>query len=109
MTGAGRLPLPLTVWCGVMVRHSCCSPCYPAIPIRLRTISDGGAAGEVKLGGPVFRQADRLDLWLFARWRPGAFDGRDYAAGGWKLAPEVQSVVVGHVQPTLVLEHEEQR
>ena len=37
----------------------------------------------------------------------GAFDPRDFAAGGWKLAPEVESVVVGHVQPTVVYEHEE--
>ncbi len=81
----------------------------PAREPRVLAFSDEGQAGEVKLGGPLFRQADRLDLWLFARWRPGAFDGRDFAAGGWKLAPEVQSLVVGHVQPTLVFEHEELR
>ena len=81
----------------------------PAREPRVLAFADDGQAGEVKLGGPVFRQADRLDLWLFARWRPGAFDARDYAAGGWKLAPEVQSAVVGHVQPTVVFEHEEQR
>jgi len=63
----------------------------------------------VRLGGPIFRQADRLELWFFAHWRAGAFDPRTFAAAGWKLAPEIESVVVGHVQPTVVFEHEESR
>ncbi|HZJ72853.1 MAG TPA: hypothetical protein VFF36_18095 [Planctomycetota bacterium] len=53
------------------------------------------------------KQADRLDLSLFAVWEPGAFDGRRYASNAWKVAPEVEAVVAGHLQPTLVLEHEE--
>jgi hypothetical protein len=81
----------------------------PATEHRVLAFEDGGQAGEVRLGGPVFRQADRLDLWFFARWRPGAFDPRGFTASGWKLAPEIESVSVGHVQPTLVFEHEEPR
>ncbi len=69
----------------------------------------GAAAGDmtVELAAPVGRAADQLDLWLFAQWGPGAFDARDFRANGWKLAPEVTSVLVGHLQPDLVLEHEE--
>ena len=46
---------------------------------------------------------------LFAVWEPFAFDGRRYASNAWKLGPEVGSVVAGHLQPTLGLEHEEWR
>ncbi len=55
------------------------------------------------------RQADRLDLYLFARWFPGAFDAERFASHGWKLGPAVETVTVGHVQPDVVLEHEEWR
>ncbi|MFT7463240.1 MAG: hypothetical protein ACI9EF_001584, partial [Pseudohongiellaceae bacterium] len=52
---------------------------------------------------------DRLELLLGVRWNPGAFDPFNGASHGWKLAPVVNDVVVRHVQPTLVLEHEEWR
>jgi len=65
----------------------------------------GETATRIQL--PVRKQADRLDLSLFAVWEPGAFDGRRYASNAWKVAPEVEAVVAGHLQPTLVLEHEE--
>ena len=81
----------------------------PAVEHRLMAFDENKQAGEVRLSGPLFRQADRLDLWFFARWRPGAFDPRGFTAEGWKLAPEIESVSVGHVQPTLVFEHEEPR
>jgi hypothetical protein len=68
-----------------------------------------GPALEARLGGPLARQADRLELSFFARWGAGAFDALDHRSNGWKLVPEVGSVVVGHVQPTLVFEHEEWR
>src|SRR5262249_18492578 len=60
---------------------------------------DGRATGDgVVLEAPVGRPADQVDLWLAARWRPGAFDPRDFRGNGWKLAPSVRSVMVGHVQ-----------
>jgi len=71
---------------------------------------DGGTPElETRLTQPLLRQADRLDVHVFARWRAGAFDALDFASLGWKLAPEVGSVIVGHDQPTLVFEHEEWR
>lgn len=51
-------------------------------------------------------QGDRLDLLLAPRWLPGAFDPLG-GSNGWKLSPVVLDVVIRHIQPTLVLEHEE--
>jgi hypothetical protein len=105
-----RLPDPLVGLDLRVVPDGLVSPhADPATDPRVLSFTDGGAAGEVRLGGPLFRQADRMDLWFFARWRPGAFDPRNFTAGGWKLAPEVENVVIGHVQPTVVFEHEEGR
>jgi hypothetical protein len=83
----------------------------PAGTQNLAVLTDeGGAPGlDTRLTLPLMRQADRLDLYLYARWRAGAFDALDFSALGWKLAPEVNSVIVGHDQPTLVFEHEEWR
>jgi len=93
-----------------VVPDELCSPhADPAAEPLLRAFSDDGSGGEVRLGGPLFLAADALDLWLCARWRPGAFDPRAGTANGWKLAPEVVSVMAGHVRPTLVHEHEEGR
>ena len=52
---------------------------------------------------------DRLDILLGVRWNLGAFDPTNGASNGWKLAPVLRDVVVRHLQPTLVLEHEEWR
>jgi|GEM_PF-1254395 len=52
---------------------------------------------------------DRLDILLGVRWNLGAFDPTHGASNGWKLAPVLRDVVVRHLQPTLVLEHEEWR
>ncbi len=60
---------------------------------------------QVALG----RQGDLLQLWLSARWLPGAFDGRDFASNAWKLGPRLDEVVVKHIQPTQVYEHEQWR
>jgi len=81
----------------------------PAQSRHVIALSDAGGPTELStsLTSPIGRQGDRLDLSFFARWRPGAFDARDFRANGWKLAPEVTSVMVGHLQPTLVFEHEE--
>jgi hypothetical protein len=83
----------------------------PAGTPHIAVLTDPGGAPETetRLTQPLMRQADRLDLHLFARWRAGAFDALDFASLGWKLAPEVGSVIVGHDQPTLVFEHEEWR
>ena len=67
----------------------------------------GEPAARIQL--PVRAQADRLDVCLFAVWEPYAFDARRYASNAWKVAPEVEAVIAGHLQPTLVLEHEEWR
>ncbi len=75
----------------------------------LELVSAPDAVGQQRLLGSVGRQADRLDLYLYARWLPGAFDPLEFTAQGWKLAPEVRRVVIAHDQPTLVLEHEEWR
>ncbi len=74
-----------------------------------RPLAAGDAGGEPlqRIVVPLRRAADELELALFAVWRAGAFDPRTYAASGWKLAPVVDAVTIGHVQPTLVLEHEE--
>jgi hypothetical protein len=81
----------------------------PAQSRHVFALADAGGPTELSttISGPIGRQGDRLDLWFFARWRPGAFDPRDFRSNGWKLAPEVTSVLVGHLQPTLVFEHEE--
>lgn len=68
-----------------------------------------GGEASTRVLVPVRNQADRMDVWLYAVWEPGAFDALHYASNAWKLAPEVSSVVAGHLQPTLVLEHEEWR
>lgn len=52
---------------------------------------------------------DRLDILLGVRWNLGAFDPTNGTSNGWKLAPVLRDVVVRHLQPTLVLEHEEWR
>ncbi|HZJ72852.1 MAG TPA: hypothetical protein VFF36_18090, partial [Planctomycetota bacterium] len=46
-------------------------------PGELTASACGEAATRIQL--PVRKQADRLDLSLFAVWEPGAFDGRRYA------------------------------
>ena len=98
----------------------------PTVGLELRVVLDDAASphdapesspgllaarrsgpGEERLLVSVGRQADRLDLYLYGVWDAGAFDPVGFAAGGWKLAPWVRSVVVGHVQPSVVLEHEE--
>jgi len=61
----------------------------------------GAQTGTLRAAGDV------LDLYAFATWAPGAFDPEGYAAQGWKQAPRVHAVVVGHAQPHVVLEHEE--
>jgi hypothetical protein len=68
-----------------------------------------GAEPGTRLALPVRRQGDVLEVSLFAAWEAGAFDARDHASNAWKLAPEVESVVVGALQPARVLEHEEWR
>ncbi len=73
--------------------------------VALPSPPPGGGTTEVAVG----RQADLLELWLVPRWLPGAFDPRGFAGQGWKLGPRVDTVVVEHVQPTRVLEHEEWR
>jgi len=57
----------------------------------------------------VGRQADLLELWLMPRWLPGAFDPRGFAGQGWKVGPRIKAVVVEHLQPDVVFEHEEWR
>lgn len=83
----------------------------PAGTPHIAALSDAGGEPELetRLTLPLLRQADRLDVHLFARWRLGAFDPLDFRSLGWKLAPEVHSITVGHDQPTLVFEHEEWR
>lgn len=61
------------------------------------------------LQGRVLAQGDLLELFLMVRWAPGAFDPVRGSSNAWKLAPRVSNVMVGHVQPTLVFEHEEWR
>jgi len=78
---------------------------------HITVLTDEGAEPELetRLTARLMRQADRLDVHLFARWRAGAFDALGFSSLGWKLAPEVNSVIIGHDQPTLVFEHEEWR
>jgi hypothetical protein len=63
--------------------------------------------GEGRLVIPLGLAADRLDVHLFAVWKDGAFDPLTYRAQGWKQAPAVGSVVLGHIQPNVTLVHEE--
>ena len=103
------LPLPGT---GLEVRavlDGRSSPHADAVTAPGLLAAGARATGErsTRIPLPVRRQADRLDVCLFAVWEPGAFDGRRYASNAWKVAPEVEAVVAGHLQPTLVLEHEE--
>jgi hypothetical protein len=69
----------------------------------------GGAEASTRLSLPVLRQGDALVVWLHAAWEAGAFDALDHSNNAWKLAPEVDSVHVGALQPVRVLEHEEWR
>jgi hypothetical protein len=72
-------------------------------------VESGEAEPSTRLALPILRQGDRLEVSLHAAWLPGAFDALDYASNAWKLAPEVDSVVLGALQPVRVLEHEEWR
>ncbi len=65
--------------------------------------------GETTIMGSLSRQGDQMDLYLFTRYLPGAFDSQWYGSHGWKQAPRVHSVVLSSLQPTLILEHEEWR
>jgi hypothetical protein len=69
---------------------------------------DGTGSGtESRLVIPLGQAADHLDVHLFAVWREGAFDPVTFTAQGWKQAPKVGSVVVGQIQPSVTLVHEE--
>ena len=79
----------------------------PTVGLELRVVLDDAASPHAAPESSPGLLADRLDLYLYGVWDAGAFDPVGFAAGGWKLAPWVRSVVVGHVQPSVVLEHEE--
>jgi hypothetical protein len=71
-------------------------------------LSEGlSVSGQMRL--PLGRQGDTFDLWLMPLWLPGAFDTRNFSSSAWKLGPLVDTVLVKHIQPTRVLEHEEWR
>jgi len=103
------LPLPGTGLELRAVLDGRASPHADAVTAPGLLAAGARATGEpsTRIALPVRRQADRLDLCLFAVWEPGAFDGRRYTSNAWKVAPEVEAVIAGHLQPTLVLEHEE--
>jgi len=103
-------------------------PLHPAVELLAEALLDGGGEPgsdseteprrvEIRpsrdvLGqyfGQPMHHADRLELVLGVRWLPGAFDPQKGASNGWKLGPVVRDVVVRHLQPSLVLEHEEWR
>ncbi len=71
--------------------------------------ADGRVQPSGRMQFALGRQADVLELFLFSEWARDAFDARSYTSNAWKLAPEVRALVVGHAQPTLVLEQEDRR
>ncbi len=65
--------------------------------------------GDVVVLGALGRQADVVDLHLMAGWDARAFDPIRFTSNGWKVVPEVTSLTLAHIQPTIVWEHEEWR
>ena len=65
--------------------------------------------GNGNKGHLLDRQGDRLELRVYTRYAPWAFDPVDFSSNGWKYAPILRRIGVEYAQPTLVLRHEEWR
>lgn len=64
-----------------------------------------GAEAESRF--PLLRQGDRIDVRVYTRYMPGAFDPLDYMSNAWKYAPRLKALGVEYVQPTRIIRHEE--
>ncbi|MFH1998868.1 MAG: hypothetical protein ABIK28_04260 [Planctomycetota bacterium] len=62
-----------------------------------------------KTKNPVLRQGDRIDLRVYTRYEPGAFDPLDFISNAWKYTPRLKALGVEYVQPTRIVRHEEWR
>ena len=68
---------------------------------------DGKATGGP--GGVLRRQGDTLQVRVYTRYAPGAFDPLDFASNAWKYAPVLRWLGVEYVEPTRIVRHEEWR